>query len=76
MMFSVAMNGSSAMRCASITFGYTTSPSEILIYSCRMLSAARNASDTEILLFAESSSVLSNHWTEDVTAGLIAAVIT
>ena len=36
----------------------------------------KNASGTEILLFAESSRVLSNHCVEAVTAGFMASAIT
>ena len=42
----------------------------------RTASIQRNASGIDILLFAESSRVLSNHWVDAVTAGLIASAIT
>ena len=35
----------------------------------RIASTARNASGTEMRLFAESSSVRSNHWVAEVNAG-------
>ena len=61
MMFSLAMNGSSAMMRARTTFGYTTRPSHTFSRMFRMASAARNASATAMRLLAESSSVRSNH---------------
>ena len=60
----------------SITFGYTTSPSTTFRQRSRIPSIARNPSGTLSLLFAESSSVLSNHCVADVIAGLSASIIT
>lgn len=37
---------------------------------------ARNASATDILLLALSSSVLSNHWVAEVKAGLSVSIMT
>ena len=48
----------------------------ILIYRLRIPSSAKKASGTEILLFAESSSVLSNHCVAAVIAGLSESTIT
>ena len=74
--FSVAMNGSSDISRFSITFGYTTSPSTTFRQRSRIPSIARNPSGTLSRLFAESSSVLSNHCVADVIAGLSASIIT
>ena len=75
-MFSVAMNGISAIKCFSITFGYTTSPSTTLRQRSRIPSIARKPSGIERRLFAESSSVLSNHCVAEVIAGFITSART
>ena len=64
------------MNLAYITLSYTTRPSTTFKYRSSIPSTARNASGTDILLFAESSSVLSNHCVDAVIAGLIASAIT
>ena len=69
MMFSLAMNGSSAMMRLRMTLGYTTMPSHTFKRMFRMASVARNASATAMRLLAESSSVRSNHWVPAVNAG-------
>lgn len=70
MIFSVAINGSLAFTLRSIIFPLTTSPEVTLMYILSIESTARNASATEMRLFAESSSVRSNHCVAEVNAGL------
>ncbi|KAH3673156.1 hypothetical protein WICPIJ_009890 [Wickerhamomyces pijperi] len=71
MMFSVAMNGNSPMILLSMTFGYTTKPEVMFNRVDNKMSAVKKADGKEILLMAESSKVLSNHWTEaDVNVDL------
>ena len=61
-MFSVAMNGSSAITCECTTFGHTCMPSAMFMRRVRITSVARNASGSVIRRIAESSRVRSNHW--------------
>ena len=75
MMFSVAINGSSAITLLRTILGYTTIPLVTFIMIFKIASAARNASATEILLFAESSRVLSNHCVPAVNAGFSTSTI-
>jgi hypothetical protein len=56
MTFSVAIKGSSCAMRRAITFGYTTSPSEIFCSVERTMSAVRNASGRVIRRFALVSS--------------------
>ena len=70
------MNGSSFITRCLITSGYTISPSVTFIIILSIASTPRNASATEILLFAESSRVLSNHCVPAVNAGLRLSIIT
>ena len=51
-MFSVAMNGSSWDIRRSMTFGYTTSPSDIFWRVDKIMSAVRNASGRVMRRFA------------------------
>ena len=51
-MFSVAMNGNSCKICLSITFGYTTNPSDTFCNVFKTTSAVRNASGNVIRRFA------------------------
>src|SRR5699024_8625030 len=74
--FSVAINGRYSFTALSITFLFTTSPVVTFLISRNTASAARKASGRAILLFAESSSVLSNHWVDAVIGAFIAFDIT
>jgi len=78
-MFSVAMKGSSAITLLLMILSYTTKPLSGSVTLSMILSIAstpRKASATEILLFAESSRVLSNHCVPAVNAGLRTSQIT
>ena len=70
------MKGSSSMTWRSMTFGWTTRPEQTFSYRLKIASTARKASGTQMRLFAESSSVRSNHWSEAVMAGFTASAMT
>jgi hypothetical protein len=73
--FSVAMNGSSSISRRRIISGCTTRPEATLCMISSTASTLRYASGTAIRLFAESSSVRSNHCVAAVNAGSITSVM-
>jgi hypothetical protein len=70
------MNGSSSISRRRIISGYTTIPDATLCISSSTASVARYASGTAMRLFAESSSVRSNHCVAAVKAGSSTSAIT